>query len=94
MLVGVSVYHFEGKLGEGKLGFWWLKFSEVASSMDHFEGKLGGNLPVLYTFGASESEIRALMTCSSQPGAICEAHFQPSFEHCCRKLYHYRDDFS
>ena len=37
-------------------------------------------LKMTYTFGASEAEIRALIACSSQPGAICEAHYQPSFK--------------
>ena len=32
-----------------------------------------------YTFAATEDEINALIKCASQKGAICEAHYQPSF---------------
>jgi hypothetical protein len=32
-----------------------------------------------YTFAATHGEISALAECSAQKGAICEAHYQPSF---------------
>lgn len=59
-----------------------LQQSNPAKIVGHVT-KLGAKVPYklkqTYTFAASHDEINALMECSSQEGAICEAHYQPSF---------------
>ena len=53
---------------------------KIVGHVTSLSEKVPYKLKQTYTFGASEDEIEALAVCSSQPGAICEAHFQPSFE--------------